>query len=110
VSALGKTLRSFRTVAGVTIDDAAIAAAILPGRVRRLERGHETLSYLEGLRLAKKYAICPNCFRRHVETALDRDGIAVEIVDPKRSDHADAPDSVSGHAHLGADGEGDIHE
>jgi hypothetical protein len=107
---VGKTLRSFRTVAGVTIDDAAIAAAILPGRIRQLELGRETLSYLEGLRLAKKYAICPNCFRRHVETALDRDGIAVEIVDPKRSDRSDGPDSGGNHTHDETDGEGEVHE
>jgi hypothetical protein len=110
VSALGKTLRSFRTVAGVTIDDAAIAAAILPGRIRRLEGGRETLSYVEGLRLAKKYAICPNCFRRHVETALDRDGIAVDVLDLPSSRRSSAPDSGSSHTHDESDGEGDVHE
>jgi hypothetical protein len=110
VSSLGRTLRSFRSVAGVSVEDAAIAAAVLPARVRRLERGQETLSYVEGLRLAKKYAICPNCFRRHVETALDRDGIAVEVLDLTSSRHSSAPDSGSSHTHDESEGEGDVHE
>ena len=110
MSALGRTLRSFRSVAGVSVDDAAIAAEVPPACVRWLERGQETLAYVEALRLAKKYAICPNCFRRHVETALDRDGIAVEIEDAASSAQSDAPQSVSGHTRLGADGAGDFHE
>lgn len=51
-----------------------------PDRLRELETGHD-LSYLEGLRIAKAYLLCPSCFKRHFEGAVERDmALAIAIV------------------------------
>ncbi len=58
------------------IEDAAADADMSPARLRRLERGSAQLEYLEGIRLAKALDLCPNCFRRVLEAAADRDAAA----------------------------------
>jgi hypothetical protein len=55
--------------------DAAIALEVSVGRVKELEAGRATLGYLEGLRLAKAYLLCPPCFRRSFEAAMERDAL-----------------------------------
>jgi hypothetical protein len=43
-----------------------------PGRLRELEASGD-LSYLEGIRIAKTFGLCPTCFKRHFEGAVEVD-------------------------------------
>jgi hypothetical protein len=52
-----------------------------PDRLRELESGHD-LSYLEGLRIAKAYSLCPSCFKRHFEGAVGRDMALALSIEP----------------------------
>ncbi len=80
-SAVGRLLRTLRLAAGLSQEDAAIAIEVPIRRVKDLEAGRETLGYLEGLRLAKAYLLCPTCFRRAFEAALDRQGLDAPVAD-----------------------------
>ncbi|HEY3334660.1 MAG TPA: helix-turn-helix transcriptional regulator [Candidatus Limnocylindrales bacterium] len=72
---LGRLLATLRRAAGLTRDQAAILGDCSVARIRALENGRATLEYLEGLRLAKGCLLCPQCFRREVEAALDRGSV-----------------------------------
>ena len=72
---VGRLLQTLRHAAALTREQAAVSAECLPRRIRELETGRGTLEYLEGLRLAKAYLLCPQCFRRQFEAALDREPI-----------------------------------
>lgn len=74
-SSVGRLLRRLRLAAGLSQADAALALEVSIRRLKDLEAGLATLSYLEGLRLAKAYLLCPPCFRRAFEAALDREGL-----------------------------------
>lgn len=80
MSAVGRLLRTLRLASRLTVDEAAVVSAMAPDRLRELETGQD-LSYLEGLRIAKAYLLCPSCFKRHFEGAVERDmALAVAIV------------------------------
>lgn len=70
---VGRLLRILRQAAGMSREQAAIALECGPRRIRDLETGGASLEYLEGLRLAKAYLLCPQCFRRQFESAIDRE-------------------------------------
>lgn len=76
-SSVGRLLRRLRLAAGLSQADAALAIEITTRRLKDLETGRATLGYLEGLRLAKGYMLCPPCFRRTFEAALEREGLDV---------------------------------
>jgi transcriptional regulator with XRE-family HTH domain len=78
MTSLGRTLRTLRVAAGLSIEDGSVASSLAPRRIRELERGAGTLGYVESLALTKTYLLCATCFKRHVEAALARDGIDVE--------------------------------
>jgi DNA-binding XRE family transcriptional regulator len=72
---VGRLLRALRMACGINLEDAAIAAEVTTLRLRQLEAGAASLEYLEGIRLAKSYLLCPTCFKRHFEGALERAAI-----------------------------------
>jgi transcriptional regulator with XRE-family HTH domain len=74
-SSVGRLLRRLRLAAGLSQEDAGIAIDVTIARLKDLESGRASLGYLEGLRLAKAYLLCPTCFRRTFEAALERDGL-----------------------------------
>lgn len=76
-TAVGRLLRTLRYAAARPLDELAAGAGIAPARLRRLERGWAELEYLEGIRLAKALDLCPNCFRRLLEAAAERDAVAL---------------------------------
>jgi len=80
-SSVGRLLRRLRLAAGLSQADAALAVEVSLRRLKELERGATTLSYIEGLRLAKAYLLCPPCFRRTFEAALEHDGLEVAEVE-----------------------------
>lgn len=73
---VGRLLATLRRAAGLSREQAAILGDCSVARIRALENGRATLEYLEGLRLAKGYLLCPQCFRREVEAAIDRGSVA----------------------------------
>lgn len=79
-SSAGRLLRRLRLAAGLSQADAALAIEVSLWRLKELETGRATLGYLEGLRLAKAYFLCPPCFRRAFEAALEREGL--DVPDP----------------------------
>jgi hypothetical protein len=81
MSAVGRLLRTLRLATRLSVDEAAVVAALSPGRLRELEIGRD-LSYLEGLRIAKAYLLCPSCFKRHFEGAIERDMALALAVPP----------------------------
>ena len=72
---VGRLLATLRRAAGLSRDQAAILGDCSVARIRALETGRATLEYLQALRLAKGYLLCPQCFRREVEAALDRGSV-----------------------------------
>jgi hypothetical protein len=60
----------------------ASVASIAHGNRRRRSRAQ--LGYLESLRLAKSYLLCPQCFRRSFEAALEREGLDVAVTDERQ--------------------------
>lgn len=81
MSTVGRLLRTLRLATRLTVDEAAVVSAMAPDRLRELETGRD-LSYLEGLRIAKAYLLCPTCFRRHFEGAVERDMAFSVAIDP----------------------------
>lgn len=81
-SSVGRLLRTLRLAAGLSQADVALAMEVPIRRVKELEAGRATLGYLEGLRLAKAYLLCPPCFRRAFEAALERQGLEVPTAPP----------------------------
>jgi len=79
-SSVGRLLRRLRLAAGLSQADAALAVEVSLRRLKELERGATTLGYIEGLRLAKAYLLCPPCFRRAFEAAFEREGLDVPDV------------------------------
>lgn len=73
---VGRILRLLRLAGGQSRESAAIAAELTVERLRLLESGAARLEYVEALRLAKAYLLCPTCFRREFEAPLDREGAA----------------------------------
>lgn len=78
MTAVGRLLRTLRSANAMSVEEAGVGAGITPARMRRLERGTTDLLFLEGIRLAKVLDLCPNCFRRHFEDAVERDLRAAE--------------------------------
>jgi transcriptional regulator with XRE-family HTH domain len=66
-SSVGRLLHRIRLAAGLSQADAAVAIEVPIQLIKELEAGRATLGYLEGLRLAKAYQLCPLCFRRAFE-------------------------------------------
>lgn len=73
----------------MAVRDVAAGAGIAPARLTRIERGTADLGYLEGGRLAKSLDLCPNCFRRCLEAAAERDLLAAESAEASRDATAD---------------------
>lgn len=73
MTAVGRLLRTLRSARAMTVEAASAGADMPPARLRGLERGDGVLEYLEGIRLAKSLDLCPNCFRRLLEAAAERD-------------------------------------
>ncbi len=84
---VAQLLATLRTARGLTIEDAAGGADMPAARLRRLERGTSTLGYLEGIRLAKALDLCPNCFRRFLEAAAERDELAASLSGERAPTH-----------------------
>lgn len=81
MTAVARLLRTLRLASRLSVDEAAVIAAMAPERVRELEKGRD-LTYLEGLRVAKAYLLCPSCFKRHFEGAVDRDMALATSIQP----------------------------
>src|SRR4051812_21559422 len=75
---IGRLLQTLRRAGGLTREQAASAADCLPARIRDLESGRASLEYLEAMRLTKAYLLCPTCFRRLFDCALDREATSAQ--------------------------------
>lgn len=109
MSAVGKALRTLRYARARAIEDAAADADMSPLRLRRLEHGTAQLEYLEGIRLAKALDLCPNCFRRVLEAAADRDAASVAAPEAGAVESQPAvagPNAVGALATVNDSGEG----
>jgi len=102
VTAVGRLLRTLRSARGMTIEETCDGADIALARLRRLERGHGVLEYLEGIRLAKSLDLCPNCFRRLLEAAAERDLLSRPEDDGAGDASGDRPPPGDGIAPAGA--------
>jgi hypothetical protein len=78
MTSLGRSLRTLRVAAGLSIEDASAGSSLSPRRIRELERGVGILGYVEGGALTKTYLLCATCFRKHVDAALARDGFDLD--------------------------------
>ncbi len=95
---VGRVLRMLRIASRLAVEEAAIASVVLADRLRDLEGGVAEVGYLEAIHLAKTYMLCPTCFKRHVEAAVDRD-LALSIYP---TDVVNASAEESGSLHAGA--------
>ena len=93
MAAVAKLLRTLRSARGVSVEEASADAGIPVARLRRLERGAETLGYVEGRRLAKALDLCQTCFGRFMDAATDREAreaAVVSLADPVARPGTDA--------------------
>lgn len=78
MTAVGRLLRTLRSASALTVGEVSARSGISPARLRRLERGAETIAFLEGRRLAKALDVCQPCLLRLAEAADERDQQAAD--------------------------------
>jgi Helix-turn-helix domain len=73
--AVGRMMRTLRLAALLSVDEAAAAVGIAPGRLRHLEAGRDLPDFFEASDLVKPYLLCGPCLGKHLRLAAARDGV-----------------------------------